>query len=507
MNTAEQTTKQNLIKQKFQKTIKKIGQIFTPQYIVEQMLDYIGYVGSNIIEKHIIDNSCGDGAFLKIIVYRYCEESIKQGRSLNVIKNDLQQYIHGIEIDKIFYNQCYENLNNIVKQFGIENVTFDLYNENSLSIKKFDNKIDFVIGNPPYIRVHNLDSLYNTVKQFNFANGGMTDIYLAFFELGFNMLNANGKLCYITPSSWLNSVAAKNMRQYILKEKNLVSLTDLEHFQTFENATTYAIISLFAKNKHDKHFNYYTFNGDMHKREFIDTISIDDSYIDSYFYLSNRLNLQKLKDIKTKCSTKYVSVKNGFATLTDKVFIGENIPKTPITIKVLKASTGKWYNCLFPYDKQGKLLSREIIFANSILAKHFETHKKDILKGKSEYPTYYEFGRTQAIRDVWKNKIAINTLLRTEKDLKIEEVSNGKGVYSGLYITSEENISFEDIKQILVNKDFAEYVRLLKKYKSGGYYTFNSKDVQQYINYYLTYKSNKKYVDKSRFFGQDFKLF
>ena len=69
------------------------------------------------------------------------------------------------------------------------------------------------------------------------------------------------------------------------------------------------------------------------------------------------------------------------------------------------------------------------------------------------------------------------------------------------------NIPFEDIKIILKSEEFAKYVSLLKKYKSGGYYTFNSKDVQQYINYYITYKSEKEYVDQSSFFGEDSRLF
>lgn len=489
------------------KKIKKNGQVFTPQYIVEEMLDYAGYVGSCIIEKHVIDNSCGDGAFLKVVVMRYCEESIKQGRAISVIKSDLEQYIHGIDTDEVAYNDCNVNLNDVAKKYGIVDVKWNLYNKSSLSVTEFNKRMDFVVGNPPYVRVHNLDSSYDEVKQFKFANGGMTDLYLAFFELGFNMLNPTGKLCYITPSSWLNSVAAENMRHYILREKNLVSLTDLGHYQAFDNATTYTIISLFSKEKCDKNFDYYKFNGDTHKREFIDNISIDDCYIDSYFYLSDKKHLRILKDIKTKQAIKYVSVKNGFATLADDVFIGKDIPESSITIRTLKASTGKWYNCLFPYDKCGKLLPREIVFAETAVAEHFESHKEDLLKGRNEYHTYYEFGRTQALSDVWRDKVAINTLLRTENDIKIERVKTGEGIYSGLYIVSDLDIPFEDIKQILRSREFAEYVHLLKKYKSGGYYTFNTKDVQQYINYYITYKSAKKYDDKSRFFEQDPRLF
>lgn len=485
--------------------VKKNGQIFTPQYIVDDMLDSIGYVGPSIIDKHIIDNSCGDGAFLKSVVARFCRESLNVGRNTNIIKCDLEKYIHGVDIDEVAYGQCIVNLDKIAKEFGIENVKWDLYNCSSLSLTMFNEKMDYVVGNPPYVRVHNLDSSYDDVKQYKFANGGMTDLYLVFFELGFRMLNKTGKLCYITPSSWLNSVAANNLRLYILEKQNLVSLVDLGHFQPFENATVYTLISLFSKDKKDKNFDYYTYDSINHNRKFCDRISLDDCFIDSYFYLSDKENLGILQDIKSKKYPTYVSVKNGFATLADNVFIGNNIPESNITIDTLKASTGKWYKCLFPYDKKGKLLPSHIALSNSEVYKYFYKHKDDILKGRVEYPTFYEFGRTQALGDVWRDKIAINTLLRTEKDLKIEFVKAGCGLYSGLYITSEFNIPYEDIKSILISEDFAKYVALLKKYKSGGYYTFSSKDVQQYINYYITYKSEKQYVDQSSFFGKDFR--
>lgn len=124
--------------------------------------------------------------------------------------------------------------------------------------------------------------------------------------------------------------------------------------------------------------------------------------------------------------------------------------------------------------------------SNNEVNKRFEENKDKLLKGRSDYPSYYEFGRTQAIADVWKEKVAINTLIRDENDLKIERVQAGEGVYSGLYITTDYNVSFDEIKDILVSKDFATYVSLLRKYKSGGYYTYNSKDVEQFVNYKLS---------------------
>lgn len=483
---------------------KQIGQVFTPEFIVQNILDYCDYNGEIILKKHIIDNSCGDGAFLKIVVKKYIETAIKYGCKLEEIKSDLEFYIHGVDNDKIAYDACNKNLSSIANLYNIKDVKWDLYNKSSLSIKKFDGMMDYVVGNPPYVRVHNLDETYNEVKQYKFANGGMTDLYLAFFELGFNMLNESGKLCYITPSSWLNSVAASNMRKYILHEKNLVALIDLGHFQAFDNATTYTLISLFDKTYFDSTFSYFRYDGVARNRIFVDTLNLSECYINGYFYLADREHLADLKTIKTEKTPKYVSVKNGFATLADNIFIGDHVPQSKITIPIVKASTGKWTKCLFPYDTKGKLLPPDVALSDPEVRIYFEQNKEALLKGRPEYPSYYEFGRTQALLDVWKDKIAINSLLRTEKDLKIEEVKRGEGLYSGLYIVNDYNIPFEDIKEILITKDFATYVSLLKKYKSGGYYTFNSKDVEEYINYYITFKSEKTYDDKSTFFGQNF---
>ena len=62
------------------------------------------------------------------------------------------------------------------------------------------------------------------------------------------MLKDGGKMTYITPSSWLTSLAAKSLREYIAQHKNLVSLVDLAHKQVFGGFTTYTIISTFSNN-------------------------------------------------------------------------------------------------------------------------------------------------------------------------------------------------------------------------------------------------------------------
>ena len=74
-------------------------QIFTPYWVVNMMLNKIGYIPSaDIHDKHIIDNSCGDGAFLAEIVDRYIKHGIlDRNISKNELKKGLEKYIHGID--------------------------------------------------------------------------------------------------------------------------------------------------------------------------------------------------------------------------------------------------------------------------------------------------------------------------------------------------------------------------------------------------------------------------
>jgi len=62
-------------------------------------------------------------------------------------------------------------------------------------------------------------------------------------------------------------------------------------------------------------------------------------------------------------------------------------------------------------------------------------------------------------------------------------VSSGTGVYGGLYILTD--LSEDELRGVLVSDEFEAYVKSLGKYKSGGYYTYSSKELQLYLNYKL----------------------
>lgn len=337
--------------------------------------------------------------------------------------------------------------------------------------------------NPPYVRVHNLDSSYDIVKQYSFSQGGMTDLYIVFFELGFRMLSNNGTMCLITPSSWLTSVAGSVFRQYLIKNNYLSGVIDLAHFQPF-TATTYTLISRFSK-KSNSNVEYNTFDSATMQPEFRSNLTLADINIDGLFYLSDIVSLKTLKAIRTTKVEQKVKVKNGFATLADKVFIGD-WKYQQLTIDVVKASTGKWTKCIFPYKGGAKVKSMsfgEIQLIDPDVAEYLLQNKHSLCKGDNR-TDWYLFGRTQALNDVNIDKLSISSVIKDISSIKLVQVSSGKGVYGGLYIIS--SVPFPIIERIVLSMEYVSYIKMLKNYKSGGYYTCSGKDIELFINYKLS---------------------
>lgn len=474
--------------------VKTLGQIFTPSYLVQDILNLVDYKDSvAILKKHIIDNSCGDGAFLVEVVERYCrayKEAHPRGKQL---RKELETYVHGIEIDEFAFQSCLSNLDGVARSYGLENVKWDVRNANTLDVVDYDGKMDFVVGNPPYVRVHNLEDSFERVKKYRFCCGGMTDLYLVFYEIGLRMLAAGGRLAYIAPSSWLNSIAGHNMREYAVEFGTLRIVADLGHYQPFA-ATTYTAIVVFENGTREDHFTYMKYDA-PHQVYEVAELKYQDAYFDDALYLGDVKTLREVKEIKTQDIPKVVEVKNGFATLADDVFIADEFPFSEYVIPVVKASTGKWRKAFYPYDEKGKPIKKEKIFSQKAVAGYLLSRRQELLKGRSEreMPEWYLYGRTQALKDVWCKKYAINTVVRDKQSVKFNCAAAGTGVYSGLYILTD--LPEDAVKSELRSDDFIAYIKVLKKYKSGGYYTFSSKDVSQFLNFKLgNFKLGRKNV-------------
>lgn len=470
-------------------------QIFTPDWVVNMMLNKIGYIPSaDIHDKHIIDNSCGDGAFLAEIVDRYIKHGIlDRNISKNELKKCLEKYIHGIEIDNNLCRKTVLRLNSVAAKYSITGVEWDICNADTVDCLNKYKLMDFVVGNPPYCKIHDLSQEKRLkYKQICGDAKGTFDSYVMFFWIGIKMLKRTGKLIYITPSSWTTSLYAQQFREWLLEKDGIISITDMQHKKVFKEATTFTMITELGNWYHNETTKVYAFNEEGICKE-VNNVPLKEYTIGdkSNFYFKDKHTLGTLRNIGLYDSLeKMFEVKNGFATLNDKLFIGDTsemcgILDDPNIIFCTKASKDILQSIIYPYDKNGKSVKFEEL-SKPIQTKLLERAKK--LEIDTTKENWYLYGRSQAINDVRRSKYAINNLIKTKDDIKLNYYTSGFGVYSGFYILNKWNYNtgshaHEFIKETLNSDEFVNYIHSLGRYKNGGFSTFTTKELEKYLNF------------------------
>ncbi|MDN5343838.1 MAG: adenine-specific DNA-methyltransferase [Oceanotoga sp.] len=117
---------------------------------------------------------------------------------------------------------------------------------------------DVVIGNPPYIRGEKIKpvSLKEKYKKYYETFNGTSDIYIAFYEKGYEELKQKGFLSYITSNKWTRANYGKDFREFILKNVDIKSYIDFNGIKVFENATVDTSVFEFQKSKKSDEFIY-----------------------------------------------------------------------------------------------------------------------------------------------------------------------------------------------------------------------------------------------------------
>ena len=140
---------------------------------------------------------------------------------------------------------------------------------NSIAIYKLQGKCSFVVGNPPWVRIHNIDaSIRERIKKnFSFYKSGWNpnllktkarfkeqyDYCIAFVESGLRLLTANGRLGFVITSKIMQSLYGGSIRKNLLEQYKILHLKDysLSEIQLFRNATNYPLILIVEKSKPD----------------------------------------------------------------------------------------------------------------------------------------------------------------------------------------------------------------------------------------------------------------
>lgn len=491
---------------------KEQGQYMTPNKIVKMILDNLSYTGTHILYETIIEPSFGDGAFLIEIVERMIEMGEKIQLPKNAIASCIEKHLFGIEKDSILYQKAITRLNTYTLTHDIK-VDWSknlLCGDTLLLYHQLEKQFDYVVGNPPFVRIHNIAADYRKILDtFQFSKG-MRDLYIFFYEIGMALLKNTGKLGFITPNSFLKNTSCQDFRDYIIDNHYISKLYNFQNSKIFLEASTYTCICILDKQTEDVIYREY----EMYekKSENIFTKEEFETHYRTYpwnlcgkedmdFLERNGKSIRKIKDIAT--------IQNGIVTNLDSVYIhkifldtqctilyqGENIPWVyfeedgkiiEIERDILRpcVKESKYHGkidtyIIFPY-KNGKTFTEEdwekFQKAYTYLGKHREKLEKRDMDYKC---AWWEYGRRQGLKNIGKKKIIFSHIIN-RKCSNIQPYLLGEDVvvYSGLYLTTDGDL--EKIVDILKSEDFSRYCTLVGKDMSGGYVSVSSKMVKNF---------------------------
>ena len=512
---------------------KLYGAFYTPDFIVD-------YINKKIIDKKpdfkVCDCSCGSGAFLVLATEQIAKENNK-----NII-NTIENNIYGVDINPRSINRTKIILSLLALQNNEdkEEIKFNVKVGDSLDTSKFNWKEEFpeifskggfdgVMGNPPYVRIQNLnEGVRKFIQQRWFsARDGNIDLYIAFFELGLKLLNENGKLGYITPNSYFSSHAGENLRQILRNGTKIKKILDFNHVQVFEDVMVYTCITILDNQKR-KYFDYQI----IEKKEELEKIdNVKFKQIDlgklnnkKWVMLDNK-EFEIINTIENKgeklCEMARVS--SGIATLSDKLYIlikpkekgkcfilnyegKEYLIEKSITRPIIKASVVRNERniqederyVIFPYKKIG--IRNVIIPEQELKKKYPETHKYFLTikgeldkrdKGKPNPVSWYAFGRSQGLDTSFGRKILTSGINLKPRFVICE--NEDYAFYSGYAVFYDGDLEF--MKKILNSKLMEFYIKKTGKAYSGGYMSYSKTFIQNFSVLPFT-EREKEYIKK-----------
>lgn len=420
--------------------ISGVGDVYTPEPIVEFILDSVGYTTESEIEHiTIADLSCGTGSFIKEIVRRLRDRMIKIGydpdspegarQIISTIKNN----VYGYDINSLaVWRTSQLILDTIRREIKSANLinpvsTLPIYHINSLNRETeiASNKFDLIVGNPPYIKNEDISPENDNKYREKYDSAiGKYDIYLLFFERTIDLLNKNGKLGFVTPDRFHQADYGENLRKILTNRTYIDLIVKIEN-DPFPVVNAYPCITILQKQ--DTSFpnyqkeNYITYceatsdrlsdlrqslHNNQERSEFNGCVQIEQGQLgeDSWQFMPPRI--QKLKsrigDNLTQIKQTDIQIRAGIATGADDILILSETDAQRMSNQVVyplvrgenirKGEVNQELYILNPYDSDGKVIDLE---AYPRVKEYLEYHRPDLQerycvkkKGKLWYETH-----------------------------------------------------------------------------------------------------------------------
>ena len=230
------------------------GEVFTRRWVVDLILDLAGYEAkTDLASQTIIEPSCGGGAFVAPIVERLLASMTTHNRSFEDLRGSLRAFDllrHNVEISRkgaesaLLAAGCQADLATDLAASWIQSADFLLDDHEAASA-------DFVVGNPPYIRLEDVPTEVSDEYRRRWPTmRGRSDIYIGFYEKGLELLKPEGRLAFICADRWMRNQYGGHLRKLISDRYSMDSVIVMHDVDAFEEqVSAYPAITVLRSGK------------------------------------------------------------------------------------------------------------------------------------------------------------------------------------------------------------------------------------------------------------------
>lgn len=218
------------------------GVVYTRPWVVEFILDLAGYrADANLVDAFAIEPAAGNGAFLLPMVRRLLVSCRRQGRPIMACQASLV----ALELDTATATETRQRVRAALIADGV--APDDAAALATAWIRAADALLemprlppaDFVIGNPPYTRLEDVDAA--TMARYRAAYRtmvGRADLYIPFFEAALTQLKPGGVCAYICADRWMRNQYGAELRRLVTTACGVEAVVEMHHANAFEAAVS-----------------------------------------------------------------------------------------------------------------------------------------------------------------------------------------------------------------------------------------------------------------------------
>ncbi|MFJ7019491.1 Eco57I restriction-modification methylase domain-containing protein [Streptomyces sp. NPDC101117] len=228
------------------------GEVFTRRWIVETILDLVGYTDDlDLADMRIVEPACGQGAFLIPIVARLSASCRSRGRSLLDASDAIRAFDlleRNIQESRLVLTE--QLLGDGWGAQDVEKVVHSWVMHGDFLLQELSpGTADFVVGNPPYIRLEDVpDERMRAYRQVCSSMQGRADIYVGFYDAGLRKLRQGGKLGFICADRWMRNQYGRALRQLVTRDYSVdlvLTMHDVDAFE--EQVSAYPAITVISR--------------------------------------------------------------------------------------------------------------------------------------------------------------------------------------------------------------------------------------------------------------------